>query len=107
METLIMLKDVLNNVNDFEWSYALYLPEDEVWELQTKCAVLDPDDLDDDNEDVPKFAVENNLIYALNIQDIQGIVKNAHDQKLNCSENDLLEAFLYYYDNDAFMKFTE
>lgn len=41
METLTTLKVVLNNINNFEWFYALYLPEDEVWELQTKCAVLD------------------------------------------------------------------
>lgn len=107
METLISIKEVLKNIGDYEWSYALFLPEDEVWKLNTQSAVLDPDDIEDEDEEFPKLAIEKNLIYTLNIQTIQGIVKNAYEQRANCSDNDLLEAFLYYYDNDAFIKFIK
>jgi hypothetical protein len=107
MEVLISLKDVLTDIDKYKWSDALFLPEDEVWELQSKCAVLDPDDVEDDADDAPRFAMDNNLVYALSIQDVKGIVKNAYEQKSNCLEKDLLEAFLYYYDNDAFIDFDK
>lgn len=105
MGDLILLKDVLTDIDNYKWSDALFLTEDEVWDLQTKCAVLDPDDVEDDEDDAPRFAIDNNLVYTLSIQDIKGIVKNAYEQKSNCSEKDLLDAFLHYYDNDAFVDF--
>ena len=56
------MKDVLANIDKYDWSYALFLPEDEVWELQTKCAILDPDDVEDDADEAPRYAIDNNLI---------------------------------------------
>ncbi len=106
MQTLLM-KEVLVNIDKYDWSYALFLPEDEEWEIQTKCVILDPDDVEDDADEAPRYAINNNLIYALSIQDIQGIVENAYEQKSNCDVKDLLEAFLYYFDNDAFIEFTD
>ncbi|MRN57384.1 DUF7716 domain-containing protein [Paenibacillus monticola] len=103
MENFIALRNILNNIEQFEWSNALFLPEDETWDLDTKGAVIDPDDVEDDSEEVPKFARENNLQYALDIQTIKGIIKNAFLQKVECTDDDLFEAFLYYYDNDAFI----
>ena len=40
------------------------------------------------------------------MQEVRGIIKNAYEQKENCNENEILEAFLYYYNNDAFMEFA-
>lgn len=97
------LRNILNNIEKFEWSDALFLPEDETWNLDTQGAVIDPDDVEDDADEVPEFAKENNLMYALDIQTIKGIIKNAYEQKTDCTDKDLIEAFLYYYDNDAFM----
>ncbi|EPY12847.1 hypothetical protein [Paenibacillus alvei] len=97
------LRSILNNIEKFEWTDALFLPEDETWSLDTQGAVIDPDDVEDDNYEVPKFAQDNNLMYALDIQTIKGIIKNAYEQKADCTDKDLIEAFLYYYDNDAFM----
>jgi hypothetical protein len=56
----------------------------------------------DDNEEIPKVAAQNNYCYVLNIADIQDIVDNVKQQKPDCSEIDLFEAFLYYIKNDAF-----
>lgn len=103
MEKLITLKKILNNIEQFEWSDALFLPADETWDLDTKGAIIDPDDVEDDGDEVPEFAKKNNLMYALDIQTIKGIIKNALVQKVECTDEDLIEAFLFYYDNDAFI----
>ena len=98
------LSYILKNIDDFKWSDALFLPEDDAWEKDTEGMVLDPDDVEDDEDDVPRDAKENNLMYALGIQTIQSIVSNLKQQKPDISENDLLEAFLYYYNNDAYIE---
>lgn len=99
----IDLRKVLSNIKEYNWSDALYLPEDETWDLETKAAIIDPDDVEDDSDEVPLFAKQNDLMYALDIQTIKGIINNALMQKNDCTHSDLLEAFLYYYDNDAFI----
>lgn len=103
MERLLVMRDILNNIEEFKWSDALFLPEDEVWSLDTQGAIIDPDDVEDDSDEVPKFAKENNLMYALDIQTLKGIIRNASEQKTECTDKDFIKAFLYYYDNDAFI----
>lgn len=99
------LVDVLRNIESFEWSKALFLPEDEIWGNDTKCMILDPNDVEDD--EVPQTALENGLCYALDVQLIQAIVQNISEQKKDFTDEDLLEAFLYYYDNDAYIELGE
>lgn len=103
MEKFITLRYLLVNIEQFEWSDALFLPEDAIWSLDTHCLVLDPDDVEDDADEVPRLAKDNNLMYTLGIQTIQDIVRNAYEQKIECTDVDLFKAFLYYYDNDAFI----
>ncbi len=98
---------ILNNAETFLWSDALFLPEDEVWDNNTEGLIWDPDDIEDDEDELPKAAIENKLMYTLSIQSIQLIVQNARMQKQNISEDELLEAFLFYYDNDAYIDFTK
>lgn len=98
------LSYVLENIDEFEWSDALFLPEDEVWNLDTEGLICDPNDVENESDEVPQAAKEHNLIDALSIQDIQDIVYNAKQQKENVSIDELLEAYLYYYDNDAFVE---
>jgi negative regulator of genetic competence, sporulation and motility len=107
MSKIFKLSDVLVNSEKFEWSDALFMSRVEEWTLNSSCAVLDPDDIEDDADEEPKFAQDNNLKYILSIQDIQSIVDNAKQQKTCCTENDLFEAFLYYFDNDAFIEFGD
>jgi hypothetical protein len=105
MNKIVKLIDVLLNSESYVWSDALFLMKDENWTLDSKCTVLDPDDVEDDVDEEPRFAAENNMRYALSIQDIQSIVENARQQNDQCTENDLLQAFLYYFKNDAFIEF--
>jgi hypothetical protein len=105
MDKIIKLSDVLLNSEEFEWNYALFLVRDDEWTLDSRCAVLDPDDVEDDSDEEPRYAIDNKLKYVLSIQDIQSIADNAKQQNLYCTEKDLLKAFLYYYNNDAFIEF--
>ena len=61
MEKLLKLANVLICADDYPWDDSLFLPKDKDWELDTLCAVLNMDDLEDE-EDVPQFAAKNNLI---------------------------------------------
>jgi hypothetical protein len=102
MEELVTTRELLNNVEKYSWEDSLFLPKDEVWSLDSKCAVLNMDDLDD-VEEIPNFALENGLQYVLTIQDVQDVVKNVREKNPNCSENVLFDALLYYHKNDAFI----
>lgn len=95
------LAEVLAGIEALPWNYALYLPSSQDWTLETPCAVLDPDDYGDDEEG-PEFAVQNSLQYALGVQQVQDVTRFALAKNPEASVADLLSAFLYYYDHDAF-----
>lgn len=97
------LSFILKFIEEFKWSDALFLPEEEIWEKDTEGMVLNLNDVEDDEDDVPREAKEKHLMYTLDIQTIQAIVRNMKQQKNDISEDDLVAAFLYYYDNDAYM----
>lgn len=103
MNTVVTtLGDVLGNHNQFGSGQFLYLPMDEVWNLNTRCAVLPQSDLDG----VPDIAQQNGLSYALGIAAVHDVVANAREQDANVSVAQILEAFLFYYDHDAFITFA-
>ena len=101
---ILIFSDVLDRANEFPWDEALFLPEKGNWSLDSSCTVMSLDDCEDDEEN-PKFAVDNGLTYALTIHELQGIVLNARQQRRDCSLEGLLEAFLYYYEYDAYLAF--
>ena len=106
MNKLMKLKEILTLINNFVWSDAIFIKGSfNVWDLDTICAVLDPDDVENEEDEEPKYAIENGLKYALSIQEVKGIIDNAFQQKDDCSEGDLLNAFLFYFRNDAFIEF--
>ena len=77
---------------------SVVLTEDEIWYVDTMCMILDPNDVEDDDDEAPKI--------ALDVQTIQSIVQNISEQKRIYTDEELLEAFLYYYDNDAYIEQT-
>ena len=105
MSTIYKLAYVLCHIDDFKWSDALFLPQNEVWNLQSSCVVLDPDDFYTSNNEICTHTAEDKFVYSLDIQNIQLICENAYDQKPNCTVEDLLNAFLYFYDHDAYLEF--
>ena len=99
MNTLSRLSEVLENPDKYSAKTHLFLPMDEDWNEDTYCAVLSWDD------DKPQFAKEHGLDPALDMYAVQGIVSNARQQRSLLSPGMLLDAFLFYYDNDAFIDF--
>lgn len=88
--------------------YWLYLPEHIPWGAETKCMVLESVEVPPEEEDlqyagIPELARQNDMIDALPMSSIEEIVHNARAQKAHASVEELVEAFLYYYDNDAFI----
>ncbi|KUI96673.1 MULTISPECIES: DUF7716 domain-containing protein [Vibrio] len=100
------LRDVLSNSENIDWRLALYLPKDvSSWSLDTLVIIEDPDDVDSDDEDEDPIAVKDaGYRYVLGIQTIQSIVNNLKMQKNNIRDGDLFKAFIYYFENDAFIK---
>ncbi|MEZ5943377.1 MAG: hypothetical protein R3C18_18435 [Planctomycetaceae bacterium] len=98
---LTTLGRILNKGDDYDAGHFLYLPMDEIWELETKCAVLSESDL----EGVPAVAQQNNLSYAVGIAALQDVIANAREQRDGIEDPLLLQAFLFYYDQDAFILF--
>lgn len=99
----MILRDVLINSSEFRWDFALFMSFDTVWNLHTPCLVLKLNDCKDD--DTQLIAEDTEMEYVMGIQQIQSIVGNAEQQIEKASEEMLLKAFLYYYDNDAFLVF--
>jgi len=107
MSDFIPLGVVLETIENFTWSDALYLPKNEEWNKTTKGLIWDPNDVEDDEMDAPAPAIENGLVDALDIQTIQGIVYNAKEQKEKITVDELVEAYLFYFNNDAFIELIE
>ena len=97
------LGTVLMHIKEYTWSHALYLPVGEKWHTNSKCMVLDPNDVEDDTEDIPTDAKNNQLEYSLDVNTIQSIYDNLEMQNQAITEETLFRAFLYYYDNDAYI----
>ena len=98
------LSKVLIMMDELPWKHALYLAGSFPWTENTLCAVLDPNETDDPDE-VPDFAKQNELKYALSVHEVQGIVANAKQQLGKVAMPRLIEAFNFYYKNDAFIEF--
>ena len=107
MDNLNTLGEILENIYDYQDDHALYLPADKMWSAETKGAVLDPMDVDDpeDDDEIPEFAKKNQLEYVFMIGDVQQIVENARLQLNNAQQNELVIAFKFYFENDAFIEF--
>ena len=102
------LGEVLAKSPSHPFGYALYLPHDEEWEVNTRCALIDPDDVESDDQEDPVTAAEAGLAYALDGGAVKGIYENVAQQRgLAPTAEDLLVAFLYYYDNDAFVTIVD
>jgi hypothetical protein len=103
-EAISTLGQVLRNADEISWTHSLYLPYSVSWNLDTPCMVIDSAATNDGAENITCGGVE--FEYALGMQQVQGIVRNALAQKPGARESDLLSAFLHYYDNDAFIQFV-
>ncbi|AXF19439.1 hypothetical protein CUJ89_02195 [Burkholderia pyrrocinia] len=93
------LKHILERPGDFAgWLYLPPMP----WTLDTEGAFSeDATDVEDDV--VPAIATQPGWQITLDSVTIEDIVINAHDQVDEPSVAQLLDAFVFYVENDAFI----
>jgi hypothetical protein len=88
------LAEVLQQAEQVPWDHTLYLDPQRPWHANTRCVLLDPDDVEDpETDDEPVFAQQHGFRYALTMRDIQGIVENAREQRAGVPIPDLIQAF--------------
>jgi hypothetical protein len=97
------LRDVFGQLANLPWNHVVYLPLGAPT-LDTECVVLDPDDVAPD-QDVPEEVADLGFEEGLGIDDIRSIQENARLQGRKPSEDEMLQAFVYYLRNDAFIEF--
>lgn len=97
-DELLTLLNVIRQANSMNASSFLYLPFDERWCRSTRCAVLPTSDIDGN----PEFASKHSLECAIQVSFVQDVVANLIQQIREPEDSQLVDALLYYYDNDAF-----
>jgi hypothetical protein len=105
------LGEILESAEVLDRDAWLYLPQREEWRVDSQAAVLRseevPPELEDEPEaGVPQAAKDAGLMQVLPVSVLQEIVRNAREQRPGVSTAILFDAFLYYYDNDAFLTLT-
>jgi len=103
---LISIREILSSPeNNAEW---FYLPPDKhSWTLDTMGVFsLDAQNFTPESDDfLPKQVKEEGWIEVLDGGTIEEIVANAKAQLGEPSLYDLFRAFIFYYENDAFINF--
>jgi hypothetical protein len=100
----LKLRDVLSGKSRHDgW---LYMPS-RPWGLDTECVFVqsDKDAEPGSKEHLPDSVVSGGWQPILDSESIEDIIFNAEDQLGSPTMNQLLNAFLYYVENDAFLEF--
>jgi len=83
----------------------LYLPEQQ-WTLDTAGMFVDFDkDYDPNVDQTPEEVKINNWRETLDTDLIDQVIFNARAQRPTVTMEELVEAFSYYFDRDAFLRF--
>jgi len=96
------LGEVLGNPNRLTLGHFLYMPNNEAWDLGTKCLILSENE---DFDEVPAVHESTGFSYILGMDQIEDIVMNATAQLKTVRLDQLLQAFQFYYNHDAFIVF--
>jgi hypothetical protein len=104
---LLKLGEFLGDIHRFPKGYSLYLPKGVEWKLDTRCAILDSMDVETNDDDEPEFAKAHGLTWILHVEDIESIMINAEEQIGSLCVEDILLAFKYYEEFDAFVDFED
>lgn len=105
MSSIYTLIEILRSTQKFDLDNALYL-ERKPWSASSQALVLDPDDVEEalDPDSDPKEAKDFGMKYAIMMQDLDDICENLKSQVSSPTDDQLFQAFIYYMENDAFIK---
>ncbi|MPQ83115.1 hypothetical protein F0170_03395 [Pseudomonas sp. MAFF 730085] len=103
------LCDILSCPESLNWQDAIYLPKDEKkWSLSCDVIIENPENFEayDDNDN-PIEISNINYRYVLLCDDLASIIFNLREQT-NLFELDMAyTAFIYYFENDSFIKLSQ
>ena len=103
---LISIRDVLSHPEEnLNWFYLP--PNSGQWNLDT-LGIFSLDSREfapDANEYLPEQVKKMGWIETLDAASIEDVVENAKEELENPSINQLFDAFIFYYENDAFLEF--
>jgi hypothetical protein len=100
------LGEILIAIDEQPWDHALFIVDTKPWSFGTLCAVVDPQQLDPDDDERIELD-QQILVYALQIADVQDVVHNIRQQRESVTARDLIEAVIYYHSNDAFLQLDQ
>lgn len=98
------LKKLVDEIEEYEWLLDVYVDSEEGLRPETRVLILhdeSEDDLDEDGE--PVYPASNGYSYFMSIHQITSVIDNLADGGGDLGTYSIIEALLYYYDNDAFM----
>lgn len=99
----MLLRDLIGGCDSLDWRSELYLPRlSERWAETTPCVVLEEDE-EETNQEAADYIAKNGLTYVLSVQAVQDVMANARSQEPKVALSKLLEALVYYFENDAFL----
>jgi hypothetical protein len=102
-EMVYPLQDILMHADTLPWQLDLFIERDGSISGEMRAAIINTEEYDDADEN--PFAHEHGLRYAITVSTVQDVVSNARQQRPECNLADLVNAFVYYYHNDAFIDF--
>lgn len=104
--TKISLREILNNSASMPWRTALFVDKEKPLELSSEVILHDPDDISDDDSDIPEAVLAAGFEYLIDTPAVQDICENARAQIENASIDKFFEALNFYLKNDAFIEFS-
>ncbi|SCC81655.1 DUF7716 domain-containing protein [Saliniramus fredricksonii] len=101
-------QNIIERLDSFEWNDWVYLNVDRDINLDSECAVLNPDiaELSDDGF-TPKIAKERNISEFLQISDIRSVIENISHQGVEIDNIKIVNACKFYFKYDAFLSFQK
>ncbi|ELY2738782.1 hypothetical protein ACI00D_004572 [Cronobacter dublinensis] len=104
---LITIRELLKNPQANPEGWFFLPPDSENWSLDTE-GVFSTDGSDNEpgsDNHLPVQAKQDDWLETLDNATIEDIVDSAQEQLGTPSEEQLFQAFKYYFDNDAFIEF--
>jgi hypothetical protein len=102
MNMLLTVRELLTT-ETLPFDHHVLLPDDPKWNAQTSCAIVESDEIA--NPEEHPLAVANGLTISIGTNEVRDIIYNAQEQIADATFDQLLEAFQFYLDNDAFIDF--
>lgn len=96
------LQEIFCNLDSLPAGDVVYRPEGPL-SLDSECYLLDADE---DDDEAPVASAPHGLVESVSIREIRSIRENARLQGRKPDLPELLQAFVFYLDHDAFIEFS-